>query len=178
MYLSYHSWICEGDVKYVISFDESLNKVQQLEQMDMIILFWDNQKNKVCSRYFESRFLGHTAASDLLQSLNSSVTALNPTGLIQLLMDGSHTNWKLFEELTENRNISDPELPQLINTGSCGLHIVHGAFQTDAVVTGWYIDNLFKSLWYLISDLPAKREDYMKVSTMKKLPLQFVLPDV
>ena len=68
MYLSYYSWICfilrEGDVKYVISFDESLNKVQQLEQMDMIICFWDNQKNEVCSRYFDSRFLGHTTAGD------------------------------------------------------------------------------------------------------------------
>ena len=117
--------------------------------------------------------MGHTTASDLLQSLKSSVTALNPAGLIQLSMDGPHTNWKLFEELTEDRNISDPELPQLINTGSCWLHIVHGAFKTGAVATGWHIDNLLKSLWYLFSDSPAKREDYMKVSTMKKLPLQF-----
>ena len=62
--------------------------------------------------------------------------ALNPVGLIQLSMDGPHTNWKLFEELTEDRNISDPELPQLINTGSCGLHIVHGVFKTGAVATG------------------------------------------
>ena len=59
-------------MKYVISFDESLNKVQQLEQMDMIICFWEYQKNKVCSRYFESKFLGHTTGSDLLQSLKSS----------------------------------------------------------------------------------------------------------
>ena len=50
----------ESDVKYVLSFDESFNKVQQQEQVDMIIHFWDNQKNKVCSRYFESKFLGHT----------------------------------------------------------------------------------------------------------------------
>ena len=32
---------------------------------------------------------------------------------------------------------------------------------------------LLKLLWYLFSDSPAKRKDYMKVSTMKKLPLQF-----
>ena len=56
-------------------------------------------------------------------------------------MDGPHTNWKLFEELTEGRNISDPEIPQLINMDSCGLHIVHGAFKTCAVATGWHIDN-------------------------------------
>ena len=36
----------DGDVKYVTSFDESLNRTQQQEQMDVIICFWDNEKNK------------------------------------------------------------------------------------------------------------------------------------
>ena len=35
----------DGDVRYVISFDESLNRMQQQEQMDVIIHFWDNEKN-------------------------------------------------------------------------------------------------------------------------------------
>ena len=77
----------DGDVKYVISFDESLNRTEQ-EQMDVIICFWDNEKNKVCSRYFDSNFLGHTSAQDLLKSLQSLPTTLNPMGLIQLSMDG------------------------------------------------------------------------------------------
>ena len=46
----------DGDVKYVISFDESLNRTQQQEHMDVIIHFWDNERNKVCSRYFEQTF--------------------------------------------------------------------------------------------------------------------------
>ena len=33
--------------------------------MDVIIPCWDNQENKVCSRYFDSRFLGHATAQDL-----------------------------------------------------------------------------------------------------------------
>ena len=85
----------DGDVNYVISFDESLNRRQQQEQMDVIVCFWDNEKNKVCSRYFDSNFLGHTSAQDLLKSLQSSLTTLNPMGLIQLSMDGPTTNWKL-----------------------------------------------------------------------------------
>ena len=93
--------------------------------------------------------------------------------MIQLSIDNPHTNWKCFEQLTEDRNISDPELPQFVNTGLCGLHIVHGAFKTGAVATGWHIDNMLKLLWYLFSDSPAKREDYKQVSIMNKLPLQF-----
>ena len=42
-----------------------------------------------------------------------------------------------------------------------------------AIATGWHIDNLLQSLWYLFSDASAKKEDYMKVSTSEKFPLQF-----
>ena len=92
----------DGDVKYVISFDKSLNRTQQQEQMDVIIHFWDNEKNKVCSRYFDSNVLGHTSAQDLLKSLQSFLTTLNPMELIQLSMDGPSTNWKLLDELSED----------------------------------------------------------------------------
>ena len=44
----------QSSVKYVISFDKPLNKVLHYEQMDIIIQFWDNQENKVCSRDIDS----------------------------------------------------------------------------------------------------------------------------
>ena len=46
-------------------------------------------------------------------------------------------------------------------------------FKGGAIATGWHIDILLQSLWYLFSDAPAKKEDYMKVSTSKKFPLPF-----
>ena len=132
----------DGDVKYVMSFDESLYRTQQQEQVDVIIHFWDNEKNKECSRYFDLNFLGHTSAQDLLKSLQSELTTLNLVGLIQLSMDTTSTNWKLLDEMSEDQVNSDPELPELINVGSCGLHIIHGAFKRGAIATGWHIDNL------------------------------------
>ena len=98
----------QSGVVYAISFDESLNRVLQSEQMDVIIRFGDNQGNKVCSRYFDSRFLGHATAQDLLENLKSSLDKLNPAGLIQISMDGPNTNWKLLDELIKDRTISDP----------------------------------------------------------------------
>ena len=124
----------QSSVKYVISFDET-NKVLQSEQMDTIVPFWDNQENKVCSRYFDSKFLGHTTPEKLLQSLKTSLDKLNPANLIQISMDSPHMNWKLLEDFVKDRTISDPEIPHLINVGSCGLHIVHGAFKTGATTT-------------------------------------------
>ena len=82
--------------KYVISFDESLNKVLQKEQMDLIVRFWDKEKNKVSSRYLNSQFLGHTRAADLLQKFSEALGKLNLANLIQNSMDGPSTNWKFF----------------------------------------------------------------------------------
>ena len=42
---------------FVLAFDESLNKVSQSQQMDIIVRFWNNEKNEVSSCYFQSVFL-------------------------------------------------------------------------------------------------------------------------
>ena len=93
---------------------------------------------------------------DLLQSLKTSLDKLNPANLVQISVDGPHMNWKLLEEIVKDRIISDPEIPQLINVGSCGLHIVHEAFKTGAAATGWNTDNLLKSMWFVFSNSPNK----------------------
>ena len=47
--------------------------------------------------------------------------------MIMLLMDGPNTNWVL-NKVKDHRNKN--ELPQIMNFGSCGLHVVHDAFKT------------------------------------------------
>ena len=71
----------DGDVKYVISFDESLNRTQQQEQMDMIILFWDNEKNNMCSRYFDSNFFRPHICSRLPEEFTEFAYHTEPNGV-------------------------------------------------------------------------------------------------
>ena len=40
-------------------------------------------------------------------------------------MDGPSVNRKFFNSVTKKRE--EDELPALINIGSCGLHVIHGA---------------------------------------------------
>ena len=47
--------------------------------------------------------------------------------------------------------------PKLLDVGSCGLHVVHGAFRTGMKQTGWGIDQVLKSLHSLFHDAPARR---------------------
>ena len=34
------------------------------------------------------------------------------------------------------------ELPDLVVVGSCGLHAIHGAFETGVKTTGWQLENV------------------------------------
>ena len=55
--------------------------------------------------------------------------------LIQVSMDGPTVNWKMLDLIVEDRN-SNETYPNLLDVGSCSLHVVHGAFRTGMKHTG------------------------------------------
>ena len=109
---------------FSISFDESLNSVTANEQMDIVIIFWDKLNSEVEVRYLTSIFLGHTRADDLLKAFQETTSKLELDKTLQVLMDRTSVNWKIYEKLIESREIS--ELTGLINIESCDLHVIHG----------------------------------------------------
>ena len=153
------SKVMDTGTVYVVSFDESLNKILQEEQMYLLFRFWGNERDKVVTRYFDSVFLGHTRSVDLLKNFKIGLSELTSSNLLQVSMDGTSTNWKFYESLLMDRKEHDPDLPTLINVGSFGLHVIHGAFQFGCTQSGWKLDNLLRSLNYCFSDSPARRED-------------------
>ena len=88
-------------------------------------------------------------------------------------MDGPRVNWKLLSLLNEDRQKEDADLSQLLNVGSCGLHVAHGAFCTGCQSTDWKIDSFLRALWYLFHDSPARREDFTAVTGSAVFPLKF-----
>ena len=119
---------------YVMFYDESLKHITQTDQMDLIVRFCDNNKKRVQVRYFDSGFLGHTGAKQLLENFHELTEKLSPTRLIQISMDGPNFNWKFLELSAESR--VEAEIPSLINIGSCGMHVMHGAFKTGTKASG------------------------------------------
>ena len=85
-------------------------------------------------------------------------------------MDRQRT-WKFYDSLLEERQQEDPNMPGLLNVGSCELHVVHGAFQTGATATGWKLEGLLRSMWYLFYDAPVRREDYEAITSSNAYPL-------
>ena len=158
---------------YSISFDESFNKQTKNEQMDFSIRYWDNETQKVHDQYLTSKFIGHATAKDLLKCFRDATIKLKPQKIVQISMDGPNVNKKLYKDLLLEREASDIDLPCLIDLGTCGLHVVHGALRKGFEETGWKLDRLLRSLWYLFNESPARRQDYAEITGSTVFPLQF-----
>ena len=58
---------------FVVSFDESLNKVLQEEQIDVQFRYWNEAAKQVNTRFFDSQFLKRPNAKNLFDWLMSSL---------------------------------------------------------------------------------------------------------
>ena len=88
-------------------------------------------------------------------------------------MDGPNVNHKFYRDCVTMRKETDPDAPDLLDIGSCGLHVIHGAFKTGVNATGWKTDNLLRSLWWLFYDSQARRSDYTGITQSNIFPMQF-----
>ena len=155
---------------YSVSFDESMNRILQRGQMDLHVRYWCDTKKIACTRYWTSVYTEKATALDLFNCFCQGMAELELNSILQLSMDGPNVNWALLDLLKEERS----DAPALLETGSCGLHIMHRAFQTGHEATGWKLDVLLSSLWYCFKDSPSRRSDYKKVCGSDVLfPLKF-----
>ena len=157
---------------YSVSFDESLNSVIQKCQMDVNIRYWNDSTNKVETRYFDSKFLERPNAEHLFNCINEAIAGLKEDKLLQLAMDGPSVNWNVLDMLDDS--LVEKGFGKTINIGSCAQHIVHGALQTGISKTEWKIDQILKSMFWILQDSPARRDIYIREGEMNTFPLRFV----
>lgn len=160
---------------YAISFDESLNKVAQKGQMDIVIRFWDNSSQEVSTRYVTSTFLGHATSGDILTAFTSAISDqnLDIRKMIHVSSDGPNVNLKFTRELKATLAATDPDAPELFEIGTCALHIVHGAYKSAHNACAWQVHSFLRSLYYLFKDFPSRRADYEAITKSSVFPLRF-----
>ena len=81
-------------------------------------------------------------------------------------MDGPNVNWKTIKFIDENRKLDDLECNNLLCIGSCGLHVLHGAFGTAQKVAEWDVDKFCKNISSIFKKSPARREDYLETNDL------------
>ena len=156
---------------YAASFDQILNSVFQMGQMDLVLNHWNDVLNRVCTRYLESTLVFLSRSNDLLEHFLLGLQSLNKPKPIQVSMDGTNVSWALFEELRNFRYEND--MNKLLPTGSCGIHSVHLDFKTGENSTGWVVKKILKYVYQVPHDSPAWRADYIEVTRNEQFPLPF-----
>jgi hypothetical protein len=156
--------------EYVVIFDESLNKVVQKSQMDILVRFWSDETHQVITRYFSSVFLGRTRAEDLLQAFTKSLKDIGLQKLLSVSMDGPNVNLSFYSQLSDLRSIE--QCPQLLITGTCPLHIVHGALLNGHRSSNWDLVAILQAAYYLFKDSPARRAEYIRITGNTSFPLK------
>ena len=148
---------------FVSCFNESFNKVTYTKQMDIYILYFNETTKLVERSYLGLQFMGHATHTDTMDDFKEAHKGLDIVhNLVQLSMDGPNVNWKFAETLAEYRKIEDPNAPDLINIGSCGVHVLHGAYQTAHGVTDWEVGKTLKAAHGIFKKSPARRSDYLE----------------
>ena len=65
--------------------------------MDLNVRFWNESRNIVETRYYDSKFLEKTNAENLFQSVKDASNGLRREKVLQLAMDGPNVNWEVLK---------------------------------------------------------------------------------
>ena len=86
-------------------------------------------------------------------------------------MDGPSTNWSVLKLLHED--LCEKDDPNIIDIGSCSIHVVHGAFKSSIEATNWDSKKIMKAMWKIFGDSLARRDIYIKICEVNEFPLRY-----
>lgn len=95
------------------------------------------------------------------------VAQLNMRQLLSVGMDGPNVNFKFLDLLQKELYGG----AQVVTVGSCGLHTLHNALK--AGFTSWQLEKLLQAMHFLFLNVPARREDFTKLTGSSCFPLPF-----
>ncbi|KAJ8050765.1 hypothetical protein HOLleu_04086 [Holothuria leucospilota] len=125
--------------------------------MDVHILIWDN--DLVTSLYYGSSGMEHDRAEDMLTYLKEMFD-LN-LGSLSTVNGWTQCKPEIFQLPEQEIAIKEYNVStRMMNLGSCGLHILHNAFKSGAVASGWNVGSLLSRLNHLLHDAPTSRKDF------------------
>lgn len=90
---------------------------------------------------------------------------------LQISMDGPNVNLATLRSMKEAR---PDDVPNLIDIGSCSLHIVDGALRS-ADKVGACVMKFLSAIYYVFKDIPSRRADYIHFADCETppFPLKF-----
>ncbi|KAE8737611.1 hypothetical protein FOCC_FOCC016927 [Frankliniella occidentalis] len=92
--------------------------------------------------------------------------------LLQISMYGPTVNFKMLKDYQQELK-EDHGGTSMVDLGSCGLHVVHGAFKTGVNAVQWDLKEFLIGLHYLFHKSPARRGHFTKTTASEVFPIPF-----
>ena len=112
---------------YTIHFDETTN-IQVKKQMDVLVRYYSEKHGEVKVRFLKALMFGHAFAKTVGDELWKTVeeSGLSPRFLLSLSSDGPNVNKSIKQNI--NNKLQENFKRQLVDTGSCQIHVAHNSF--------------------------------------------------
>lgn len=162
---------------YTLLYDETVNNANQKELQICIRYFSDSNQRSV-TRHLQTFNLGTATAkiivAKVMRALNEA--SLSIKYLLMLGSDGPKTNdlvrTTISNELLQNRRV------QLLDIGSCNLHVVHNSFSKGLKVHGDKVADLITQTFNWFNGNPARREKFETVCKQKEIECKSLVKHV
>ena len=120
---------------HTIHFDETTT-VQVKKQMDVLVRYFSETNGEHKVKYLKALVFGHSfgekVGDELLKTLEELALALKL--LLSISSDGPNVNNTVKANI--NAKLNQCFKRQLVNTGSCQLHVVHNTFRKGCEIYG------------------------------------------
>ena len=148
---------------YTLHFDGTTN-AQSKKQMDILVRYYTEVHGEVKVRFLKAVMFGHafakTVADEIWRTLQQS--GLSSRFFLSLSSDGPNVNKSIKQSIK-----------QLVDTGSCQIHVAHNSFRKGIEACGEAIENLCIDLFYFFKLSASRREDYLAMQ--QKLYLEEIV---
>ena len=112
--------------------------------------------------YIGPEFRGHASNKDIFAEFKKSHEGLDIThNTFQISIAGPSMNWAIVDVVCEYRMLEDLNAPELLNIGPCGIHVLHGAYQTAHGTNDWEVGKTLKADHSVFKTSAARRSDYL-----------------
>ena len=91
--------------------------------------------------------------------------------MLQIGMDGPNVNFKALSDI--KKEIHSTYGNELLEIGSCGLHVIHGAFKMSFEKNDWDVASYLQSLYYAFEKSPTQRSLFVQYTGSSKFPDHF-----
>lgn len=153
---------------YTLCFDETTNDATQKE-LQTSIRYYSERLKRIQEFHLETFFIengkGATIAKYLLLSLENAKLPIER--LLTLSRDGPNTNIRVFRLM--NDEFKKKTGKNLIDVGSCDIHIIHNGFKKGLDKYGKNIADLSINLHYFFDGEPLRSEEYRSIQTKHEM---------